>query len=73
MDSVCAGWSPAKFNVRQQNFLFICFSVIIEIFVNSYVIMDSMRNLQYLEIRNDYLIQVKYVFSKVRINVHYPI
>ena len=60
-------------NVRPQNFVFNCFSVIIGIFVYNYVITDSMCNLRYSKIRNDYLIQVKYVFSKVRIYVHYPI
>ena len=60
-------------NVRPRNFLFNCFSVIIGIFVYNYVITDSMRNLWYLKIRDDYLIEVKYVFSKVRIYVRYPI
>ena len=60
-------------NVRPQNFLFNCFSVIIGIFVYNYVIRDSMRNLRYLKIRDDYLIEVKYVFSKVRIYVRYLI
>ena len=60
-------------NVRPQNFVFNCFSVIIGIFVYNYVITDSMHNLWYSKIRNDYLIQVKYVFSKVRIYVCYLI